>query len=151
MTSAPSRPLLTTTLALLLATVPFTFARTSEASTPPWAPGVNYSIGSRATYGATPFDIEYSARQAHTSQTGWEPPNVPALWEIPTPINCVFWTPQVKYTLNTLVVYNDTTYKAIQAHNSESTWTPPSTPALWSPVASSNCSTSASETFEQAY
>lgn len=41
-----------------------------------WAAGTAYSIGDVATYqgGA------YECIQAHTAQTGWEPPNVPALW-----------------------------------------------------------------------
>lgn len=51
---------------------------------------INYKLG-----GATGNDLtrnsddnvmydgtEYSCLQAHTSQTGWEPPNVPALWEV---------------------------------------------------------------------
>lgn len=43
---------------------------------PAWAPGVSYTAGTLVTYnGAT-----YECRQAHTSLTGWEPSNVPALW-----------------------------------------------------------------------
>lgn len=45
---------------------------------PAWDTQVAYAVGDRATYdGAT-----YEAIQAHTSQTGWEPPNVPALWAV---------------------------------------------------------------------
>lgn len=42
----------------------------------PWAAGVDYIVGDRVAFeGRT-----YSCRQAHTSQTGWTPAAVPALW-----------------------------------------------------------------------
>lgn len=47
-----------------------------EEGTPEWQTGVSYSIGDRVTYQGT----EYECIQAHTSQAGWQPPNVPALW-----------------------------------------------------------------------
>lgn len=50
-------------------------------TTPPgggsWAPGVAYVPGDVVTYNGA----EYRCIQAHTSMTGWEPPNVPALWQ----------------------------------------------------------------------
>ena len=49
-----------------------------------WAPGVSYAVGDTVTYNG----VVYKCIQAHTSQTGWEPPNVPALWQpigTPTP------------------------------------------------------------------
>jgi hypothetical protein len=42
----------------------------------PWQVFVDYSVGNLVTYGGASYDCI----QAHTSQTGWEPPNVPALW-----------------------------------------------------------------------
>src|SRR5438270_13494461 len=42
-----------------------------------WAPNVAYSVGTLVTYGGH----TYKCLQAHTSQVGWEPPNVPALWQ----------------------------------------------------------------------
>jgi chitin-binding protein len=42
----------------------------------PWAPGVHYTAGTRVTYNG----VVYACRQTHTSLTGWEPPNVLALW-----------------------------------------------------------------------
>lgn len=42
-----------------------------------WAPGVAYQTGNRVTYGG----VTYACRQPHTSLVGWEPPNVPALWQ----------------------------------------------------------------------
>ncbi|GAA2328714.1 carbohydrate-binding protein [Dactylosporangium salmoneum] len=48
--------------------------------TPPqggtWAPNTAYATGATVTYGGA----TYRCLQAHTSQVGWEPPNVPALW-----------------------------------------------------------------------
>ncbi|MER7724601.1 carbohydrate-binding protein [Streptomyces sp. NPDC096323] len=41
-----------------------------------WAAGVLYNAGDRVTYGG----VAYRCLQAHTALTGWEPPNVPALW-----------------------------------------------------------------------
>jgi hypothetical protein len=43
---------------------------------PAWAPGVAYKVGDEVTHkGAT-----YRCRQAHTSQSDWEPQLTPALW-----------------------------------------------------------------------
>ncbi|MEV0202902.1 carbohydrate-binding protein [Nonomuraea sp. NPDC050691] len=42
-----------------------------------WQPGVWYAVGARVTYNGA----DYECIQAHTSQTGWEPPIVPALWK----------------------------------------------------------------------
>lgn len=52
-------------------------ATTSTSSTAPaWAPNTAYAVGNLVTYNGS----IYECRQAHTSLTGWEPPNVPALW-----------------------------------------------------------------------
>ncbi|MER7499009.1 glycosyl hydrolase family 18 protein [Nonomuraea pusilla] len=42
-----------------------------------WAPNTAYAAGAHVTYNG----VEYECVQGHTSQTGWEPPNVPALWK----------------------------------------------------------------------
>jgi chitin-binding protein len=42
-----------------------------------WRAGTAYAAGSTVTYGGA----SYRCRQAHTAITGWEPPNVPALWQ----------------------------------------------------------------------
>ncbi|GIF14052.1 lytic polysaccharide monooxygenase [Actinoplanes teichomyceticus] len=41
-----------------------------------WAAGTAYRAGDRVTYAGR----SYQCRQAHTAISGWEPPNVPALW-----------------------------------------------------------------------
>ncbi|MFB4276568.1 MULTISPECIES: carbohydrate-binding protein [unclassified Nonomuraea] len=42
-----------------------------------WAPNTAYATGATVTYGGA----TYRCLQGHTSQAGWEPPNVPALWQ----------------------------------------------------------------------
>ncbi|WP_433268240.1 alpha-lytic protease prodomain-containing protein [Actinosynnema sp. CS-041913] len=42
-----------------------------------WQPGVAYAAGSNVTYDGA----GYRCLQGHTSQSGWDPPAVPALWE----------------------------------------------------------------------
>ncbi|MFD1323164.1 carbohydrate-binding protein [Micromonospora sonneratiae] len=51
----------------------------SQTSNPggTWAPGVSYQPGATVTYG----NQTYRCLQGHTSMAGWEPPNVPALWQ----------------------------------------------------------------------
>ena len=44
----------------------------------PWAAGVDYAVGDRRRF----IDALYKRAQAHTSQVGWEPPAVPALWVV---------------------------------------------------------------------
>lgn len=43
---------------------------------PEWAAGTDYKVGDRRRYDGK----LYRCVQAHTSQDGWEPQNVPALW-----------------------------------------------------------------------
>lgn len=45
-----------------------------------WQAGTTYSAGQQVTYGGQ----TYKCLQAHTALAGWEPPNVPALWQ---PVN----------------------------------------------------------------
>src|SRR5262245_59911328 len=61
------------------------------AQYPAWAPNTAYAVGALVTYNG----VDYRCLQAHTSQAGWEPPNVPALWQIVTggPTNTPTRTP----------------------------------------------------------
>ena len=43
-----------------------------------WAPNTAYAVNDLVTYSGS----TYKCLQAHTSQVGWEPPNVPALWQL---------------------------------------------------------------------
>lgn len=42
-----------------------------------WTEGASYQVGDVVTYAG----VQYRCRQAHTAFAGWEPPNVPALWQ----------------------------------------------------------------------
>ena len=68
-------------LALLLGAVALT-PRATYALAPAWQPNTAYAVNQLASYGG----IDYRCIQAHTSLTGWEPPNVPALWS-PQPVS----------------------------------------------------------------
>ncbi|WP_283135245.1 glycosyl hydrolase family 18 protein [Rhizohabitans arisaemae] len=50
------------------------------ALAPAWAPNTAYTTGTIVTYNG----VDYRCRQNHTSLPGWEPSNVPALWEAVT-------------------------------------------------------------------
>lgn len=55
---------------------------------PVWQIGTAYTLGERIRYDGKLYRCE----QAHTSQTGWEPPNVPALWtEVAKPGEIPVW------------------------------------------------------------
>src|SRR4030095_15229724 len=56
----------------------------------PWAPNVSYAVNDTVTYNG----VTYRCLQAHTSQVGWEPPIVPALWQVASgPTNTPTRTP----------------------------------------------------------
>jgi chitinase len=55
-------------------------AAPAQANRGPWAPNTAYAVNDTVTYGGS----TYFCIQAHTSLTGWEPPNVPALWGLVT-------------------------------------------------------------------
>ena len=44
-----------------------------------WAVGIDYIAGDEVAYPDASGTM-YTCQQAHTSQAGWEPPVVPALW-----------------------------------------------------------------------
>lgn len=43
-----------------------------------WAAGTTYAVNDEVTY----LGVSYRCIQAHTAIVGWQPPNVPALWEV---------------------------------------------------------------------
>jgi endoglucanase Acf2 len=77
---ATSTPTATPTTVPPTTVPPSTVPPTTPATTPPgttaWAPNTAYAVGRLVTYSG----VRYRCLQAHTSLTGWEPPNVPALW-----------------------------------------------------------------------
>lgn len=50
----------------------------AEPAPDAWAAGTTYAAGDVVTYEG----VQYRCRQGHTALVGWEPPNVPALWEV---------------------------------------------------------------------
>lgn len=73
-----------------------------------WAVGVEYAAGQRIRY----EDKLYRCEQVHTSQEGWEPPAVPALWtEVAKPGEIPVWRQptgaQDAYRIGDLVHYPD--------------------------------------------
>jgi hypothetical protein len=94
-----------------------------------WAPNVTYAVNGQVKYN----NIVYACVQGHTSQTGWEPPQVPALWQrpIPPPTPVPDWAPATSYPLGFRVLYYDAVYEARQSHTSQVGWEPPRVPALW--------------------
>lgn len=56
------------------------FRRVQPEGSTEWQPDTDYATGAECTYeGST-----YICLQGHTSQAGWEPPNVPSLWKLKT-------------------------------------------------------------------
>jgi hypothetical protein len=112
--------------------VMLTAAPALAADPAPWSAGNSYQVGALVTFGVINFQkVTYRCRQAHTSQTGWEPPAVHSLWERPTPSDFEPWATQTNFTLNHKAMFNGSAYQCIQPHNSEDNWQPPSTQALW--------------------
>ena len=98
-----------------------------------WQAGLSVQIGDVYSYGG----FLWRCIQAHTTQTGWEPDKVPALWrkvEIIHEDTKRIWQSGVDYALADSVFYpdeNGTEYACITAHTSQTGWEPPNTPALW--------------------
>ncbi len=58
----------------------FTVVAVLAQTVPAWQPNTAYTAGTLVTFNGQ----EFKCLQSHTSQVGWEPPNVPALWQ---PVN----------------------------------------------------------------
>jgi hypothetical protein len=97
---------------------------------PAWAAGQSVVIGTLRSYdGST-----WRCIQAHTTQDGWQPPNVPALWTmVPLP-GASAWTQPVTYSLPSQCTYSGRLYNLLQAHTSQAAWNPPAVPALWADI-----------------
>ena len=108
------------------------YARDLVAAPTTWKTGVAYAVGVLVTY--APNGHTYQCIQAHTSQADRAPPNVPALWQSPTPCGVQPWVTQTIYVVGSLVTFGGKTYRCIQAHTSQVDWTPPVVPNLWQVV-----------------
>ena len=102
---------------------------------PLWAAGEEYILDVRVRYD----EKLYKCVQAHTSQGGWEPPNVPALWtEVAKPGEIPVWRQptgaQDAYMTGDKVHYptaDDPVYVSTIDNN---VWAPDAYPAGWEVV-----------------
>lgn len=76
----------------------------------------------------------YRCAQSHTTQTGWEPPVVPALWTLVPNPGASAWYAGAAYALPAQATYNGRLYQLVQAHTSQAGWEPPNVPALWTDI-----------------
>lgn len=102
---------------------------------PLWSVGIDYAVDQRIRYEGKLFRCV----QAHTSQIGWEPPAVPALWtEVAKPGEIPVWKQptgaQDAYMAGDKVWYpeKDTTVYVSLIDNN--TWSPEAYPAGWEVV-----------------
>ena len=103
---------------------------------PKWEKDTDYAKGIRVQYDRT----LYRCDQTHTSQVGWEPPMVPALWtEVPRPGEIPVWKQptgaQDAYMTGDKVHYptkDDPVYESVIDGN---IWSPDAYPAGWEVVA----------------
>lgn len=57
--------------------VPALWVRVKAPDSAEWVAGIQVTVGEEYTYQG----VTYRVIQSHQTQSGWEPPNVPALWE----------------------------------------------------------------------
>jgi hypothetical protein len=74
-------------------------------------------------------------RQSH-NRTEHDPLTVPALFSSVRPYEggVLEWIANEPVSVGTLRTYEGITYSCLQAHTTQSDWTPPATPALWGVV-----------------
>ncbi|TDD25798.1 chitinase [Nonomuraea diastatica] len=64
-------------LTVLVAAPSWAATSSASAAMADWSAWTAYTAGARVTFNG----VTYECIQSHTSQPGWEPPNVPALWK----------------------------------------------------------------------
>ena len=102
---------------------------------PMWAVGKAYETGIRVQYDAKLYRCE----QSHTSQAGWEPPVVPALWtEVAKPGEIPVWKQptgaQDAYNTGDKVHYPDADGTVYESTIDGNVWSPDAYPAGWTVV-----------------
>lgn len=76
----------------------------------------------------------YKVLQPHSTQDGWEPPNVPALWELVVIVEDNIFAAGIDVEVGDEYWYPDADgdlYRVVQAHTTAAHWPPPAVPALW--------------------
>lgn len=99
---------------------------------PAWAADTAYTVGQRLRHGGKLYRCE----QAHTSQAGWEPPNVPALWtEVALPGEIPVWRQptgaQDAYMMGDRVHYPDADSPVYRSLIDGNVWSPADYPQGW--------------------
>ena len=99
---------------------------------PAWAAGVDYALDVRVRY----IDKLYKCVQAHQSQTGWAPPETPALWtEVAKPGEIPVWRQptgaQDAYMKGDKVHYPDADSPVYESLMDYNTYSPETYPAGW--------------------
>lgn len=115
-----------------------------------WQPGIAVQVGDVYTFGA----FLWRCIQAHTTQGDWAPDLTPSLWhkvEIISEDAVRVWDTGLAYLVGDVVAYPDADgilYTCLQAHNSQTGWEPPVTPALWQAEDASDDDTSEEPQYE---
>ena len=99
---------------------------------PTWMPGANYQTDQRIRCG----EKLYRCVQAHTSQDGWAPPAVPALWtEVARSGEIPVWRQpagaQEAYNTGDLVHYPDADSPVYRCIIDNNVWSPADYPQGW--------------------
>lgn len=102
---------------------------------PLWAADTAYAPGVRVRYSGKLYRCE----QAHSSQEGWEPPAVPALWtEVARPGEIPVWRQptgaQDAYRIGDLVHYPDADGPVYRCTIDNNVWSPADYPQGWEVV-----------------
>jgi len=99
---------------------------------PAWAVPVAYAVDALVSYA----DALYRCRQAHTSQSDWQPDVVLSLWLVyrPNADQVLEWVGSEPVQVGTLRTYGGDEYVCLQAHVTQSDWIPPNVPTLWAAV-----------------
>lgn len=107
-----------------------------------WNEGIIYKTNEKIKYNGK----TYLCLQNHISQNDWTPEVAVSLWKISDSSSeqelkntttefkgkkYNTWYEGIDYKINDEVIYNNNLYICIQAHKSQSDWTPDITPALW--------------------
>jgi hypothetical protein len=89
--------------------------------------GAELSAGEHYRWG----DGVVVVRQSH-ARTIHDPPDVPALFLVSRePGSDIEWMAGERVQVGTVRTYGGSSYRCLQAHVTQSDWTPPATPALW--------------------
>lgn len=98
---------------------------------PEWAEGEEVALDDVRAFDG----VLWRVRQAHTTQSDWTPPQVPALWLRVKQDGSNEWAAGISVTAGEEYTYQGVTYRVVQSHVAQAGWEPPAVPALWAVVA----------------